>query len=75
MPAGVALPGVHLTPEQLPPLPGSGPQPERVTVPAFWQDAGRIAADVLELYARDPQRAKEVWDFARAKLAEINAGK
>lgn len=52
-------------------LPGSQPQPPPPPVPAFWQEPSRIIADVLELYGRKPEEARQVWEFARKKLAEL----
>lgn len=66
VPVGTVLP-------PLPALPGTQPHGPTAPVPAFWADAGRIAADMLELYSTDPETAKTLWDFARAKLAEIRA--
>ena len=66
-----ALPGATPTTSPTPALPGSGPGLPTSAAPAFWQDAGRITADVLELFARDPKRAEKVWAFARAELAKI----
>lgn len=39
-------------------------------VPAFWADAGRIIADVLELYSKEPDVAIEIWKFAKSKLGK-----
>jgi hypothetical protein len=54
----------------LPALPGSQVQ-HPTSVPAFWDDASRIIADVLKLYATNPAEAVEVWEFAKAKLAAL----
>lgn len=60
-------------PPNPPPLPGSGTIPVPPVLPAFWADAARIAADMMELYARDPNVARQLWDFCRFKLAEMRA--
>lgn len=64
------LPGAEV--ENPPPPPGTTPVPPPQAPPRSWADPLRLIRIIIDLWEKDPEGAKEVQDFARDKLAEIN---